>query len=78
MATKKEVDAAFAIFEPFLDKLFIEGQPEATQERRKTCWMGTKDCALVLVICYIILGSIIGLGSGVWLAIVSTPGVKCP
>ena len=78
MATKKEVDTAFAIFEPLLDKLFIEGKSEATQERRKTCWLCTKDCVLVIVICYFILGSLIGLGSGALLAIVNVPGIKCP
>lgn len=64
-----EVLAAMEMFEPLLNKLFIEGRSQEVQERRKACWTCTKGGAIILVIVIIAVYMFIGATSGLITAI---------
>lgn len=64
-----EVLAAMEMFEPLLNKLFIEGRSQEVQERRKACWTCTKGSAIILVIVIIAVYMFIGATSGLITAI---------
>lgn len=64
-----EVVAAMTMFEPLLNKLFIEGRSQEVQERRKACWSCTKGAAVILVIIIVAGFMFVGAATGLISAI---------
>lgn len=66
---EQEVLAAMEMFEPLLNKLFIEGKPQAMQERRKAMWSCCKGLAVVVAILIVAYLAVVGASSNLVIAV---------